>query len=502
MSLISLGFLTMIGISALLYYLLPGRMQWKILLLASCLFYCTFGFRTIGYIIVTSITVFFAARRLETMERGKQRKRLLQLTLLLNIGLLAFVKYTNFLTQNLDSLLNKVNAPFTIPGMHILLPIGISFYTFQSVGYLLDVYWKKDKAQQNFFRFALFVSFFPQIIQGPISKHRELAPQFEKIHTFQMRNLKFGCQLMLWGYFKKLVIADTIGIAANTVLFHPADYTGLTVIAGILAYCVQLYCDFSGGIDVIRGCALIFDIDLIDNFKRPFFSQSIAEFWRRWHITLGIWMKDYVFYPMALSKKMNRLGKRCQKIFGKTIGRKLPICLENIIIFFLVGVWHGASWHFIIYGLYNGFIIAISSLLEPVYQSLYKLTRINPKSFIMRIYRTLLTFILVNIGWYFDNVRSLKDSLILIKNTFLPNNTFYDGVTYLGLFKYQYLYVAFGCLLLFIVSILQERGIKIREQIDRLPMPVKWCIWLALIFVIPLMGLDPKSSGGFMYANF
>lgn len=503
MSLTSLGFILFIALFLGLYYWLPKRFQNKILLLANIFFYCSFGMGTVGYIIVTTITIFFTARKIETLQKSsKKRKRILVLTLMLNFGLLAFVKYTNFLIHNIDSLFAKLQVGYQIPGMNILLPIGISFYTFQATGYLLDVYWKREQAENNIWKFASFVSFFPQIIQGPISKHKDLAPQLNSSHQFNFMNLKYGIQLIIWGYFKKLVIADTSGVVSTAVFSNPTEYQGLAVIVGVLAYCIQLYCDFSGGIDVVRGVAQLFDIHIVDNFKRPFFSQSIAEFWRRWHITLGIWMKDYAFYPMALSKNMNKLGKSCQKLFGRKTGRKIPICLENLIIFFLVGVWHGASWHFIVYGLYNGFIIAISSLLEPLYDKLFSITHINPKAKLVKVWRIIRTFILVNIGWYFDNTKTLQDSWILLKNTFLPTNVFYDGSAFLGLLKYQYIYVLFGCIILFIVSVLQEKGIQIREKIDTLPFLLKFALWITVIFLIPLLGLDPQSEGGFMYANF
>lgn len=500
MSLTSLGFFIFLTILVFLYYLFPKKQQW-VILFANIYFYLSFGIQTVGYIICSIITVFYAARKLEGMEKGKQKKRLLQITLLINFGLLAFVKYTNFFLENINAFLNRISVVHSDFMLDILVPIGISFYTFQITGYLLDVYWKRDQAEQNIWRFASFVSFFPQMIQGPISKHKDLAPQLNQSHTFQIQNIKFGTQLMIWGLFKKIVIADTIGVAASEVLNHPELYTGMAVVVGILAYCMQLYCDFSGGIDVVRGAAELLDIHIVDNFKRPFFSQSISEFWRRWHITLGVWMKDNVFYPMALSKKMNKLGRKCQKIFGRTIGRKIPICIENLVIFFLVGVWHGASWHFIVYGLYNGFIIAISSLLEPLYQKFFDFTKINPKSFGVKVFRIIRTFILVNIGWYFDDVNNLKESFILLRNTFLPTNTFYDN-GYLGLLKYQYIYVIFAIMILFIVSVLKERNINIRERIDAMPVVIKWGIWIALIFAIPLMGINPQAGSGFMYANF
>ena len=302
MSLTSLGFFTFISIVVFLYYGFPQKQKY-ILLVANVFFYLSFGISTAWYIVCSIFTVFYAAKIIDKLEKkDKKRKRVLQGTLLINFGLLALVKYTNFVFENITLLLSNIGFDFTENSYEILVPIGISFYTFQIVGYLLDVYWKRIKAEENIWTFATFVSFFPQIIQGPISKYKDLSPQFIRVHTFEIKNIKFGTQLIIWGLFKKIVIADTLGVAASSVLDNPGTYTGVAVVMGILAYGMQLYCDFSGGIDVVRGVAQLLDIHIVDNFKRPFFSESISEFWRRWHITLGVWMKDYVFYPMALSK--------------------------------------------------------------------------------------------------------------------------------------------------------------------------------------------------------
>ena len=501
MSLTSLGFFTFISIVVFLYYGFPQKQKY-ILLVANVFFYLSFGISTAWYIVCSIFTVFYAAKIIDKLEKkDKKRKRVLQGTLLINFGLLALVKYTNFVFENITLLLSNIGFDFTENSYEILVPIGISFYTFQIVGYLLDVYWKRTKAEENIWTFATFVSFFPQIIQGPISKYKDLSPQFIRVHTFEIKNIKFGTQLIIWGLFKKIVIADTLGVAASSVLDNPGTYTGVAVAIGILAYGMQLYCDFSGGIDVVRGVAQLLDIHIVDNFKRPFFSESISEFWRRWHITLGVWMKDYVFYPMALSKRMNILGRKCQNVFGKTIGRKIPICIENLVVFFLVGVWHGASWHFIVYGLYNGFIIAVSSLLEPLYKKIYSVTRIDSKNVGMKVFRIVRTFLLVNIGWYFDDVENMNASIELIKSTFLSTNTFYNS-GYLGLLKYQYMYALLGCAILFCVSLMKECGINVREKIDSLPIVIKWGFWIGFILMIPLMGINPQASNGFMYANF
>ena len=495
MSLTSTFYIIFLGISLAVYYAVKAKYRRIVLLCASIFFYVTFSPAAIIYVLISSASVYMSAKALEKKDDDKiARRRIIIATIILNMGILAYTKYRMPL-YSLFGISDKLLSH------SVLVPIGISYYTFQLTGYLLDVYWRRIKAENNYLKILLFTIYFPQIMQGPISRYKDLSKFFDNV-KYDFYNIKYGIQLIIWGCFKKLVIADTIAVAAGEVLDNPEVHTGVTVVVGLLAYSVELYMDFSGGIDVIRGTSQCFGIELAQNFKRPYFAESIQDFWRRWHITLGTWMKDYLFYPMALSKPMVKLCKKCQIIMGRKMGRKIPICLENIVVFFVVGIWHGPSMHFIVYGLYNGIIIAISTLLEPVYDKLYDLTHINRASYGMKLFRIIRTFILVNIGWYFDDVNSVKDSYILFKNTFLHNNTFYDGVTYLGLFKYQYVYVAIGLLLVFAVSIMQERGIEVRKRIDTLPYIVKMGIWIAVIFMIPIMGYDPSVASGFMYANF
>lgn len=496
MSLTSLLFLLFIVIGVVLYYLGPSRMQWILLLCMSIIFYCSYSLEFPFFLLLSILSVYFLARKIEKESIRKKRKCYLVSGILLNFGILAFAKYTGFVLEifNLshqDSIWN-----------FIMIPIGISFYTFQITGYLLDVYWKREQAEKNFFKLALFTIYFPQIIQGPISKYKQLGRQLTAEHKFDYNNIRFGLQLILWGYFKKLVVADTAAVAAGTVFGNVGNSYGITVIVGVLCYCAQLYGDFSGGIDLIRGVSQLFGIEMIDNFRQPFCSQSIAEFWRRWHISLGTWMKDYVFYPFSLSRAMTKFGQWARKHFGKQIGRKLPICLGNLLVFFLVGVWHGPSWHFIVYGLYNGIIIAISSLLEPLYGKIYKITGLKKEAFYLKGFRIIRTFILVNIGWYFDNTKNLIESYYLLKNTFTFSTIEFEGGNYLGLSIFQYVIILMGICIMCIIGILKERGLCIRMEIEKLPLLVRWAIWICLIYAIPILGHFSQGAGGFMYAQF
>lgn len=495
MSLTSLLFLIFVIGGIIIYYCAPPKIQWIILLCMSMLFYYSYSREIPIYLILSIISVYFLANKIEGESAKRKRKRYLLTGLITNFGILALTKYAGFVLD----ILSVTDAGKSIS---IIAPLGISFYTFQITGYLLDVYWKREKAEKNILKLALFTIYFPQIIQGPISKYKQLGKKLTDQHEFRYDNIKLGCQLIVWGYFKKIVIADTAAVAAGTVFGNADNYFGISVLVGVLCYCAQLYGDFSGGIDVIRGVSQLFGIEMIDNFRQPFCSQSISEFWRRWHISLGTWMKDYVFYPFSLSKVMTKFGQWSRRKLGKQIGRKLPICLGNLLVFFLVGVWHGPSWHFIVYGLYNGLIIAVSSLLEPLYDKIYRITGLNREARNFQLFRIIRTFILVNIGWYFDNTKNLADSFVLLKNTFIVSGIDLAGGTYLGLTFFQYGIILIGVFVLLIVGIIKEKGCGVREQIDKLPLLVQWGIWICLLYSIPVFGHFTQGAGGFMYAQF
>ena len=270
---------------------------------------------------------------------------------------------------------------------------------------------------------------------------------------------------MLWGYFKKIVIADRAAVVVSEVFGNYQSYGGILVMAGVLCYSLQLYGDFSGGMDVIMGASECFGISLDANFKRPYFAQSISDFWHRWHITLGTWMKDYVFYPFSLSKGMNRFSKYCKKNLGRHAGRVLPVCIANLLVFFLVGVWHGPAWKYIVYGLYNGVIIAAGNLSAPLYQKTALALHVPTKSKAWGLVQIARTFLLVNISWYFDMAQDLKASFIMMKNTVtgFSFSALTDGTLMrLGLDKKDYLALILACGVLFMVSLLQENHVEIR----------------------------------------
>ena len=508
MSLISMEFLIFVGIAVIGYYLIPKRFQWIWLLIFSYIYYASSGIKILFFLLYTTITTYGTGRLLDRVnhkelprnEAKSRKRRILIGCLLLNFGMLAVLKYTNFAIENVNAIFHA-----GISFQKLILPLGISFYTFQSMGYIIDVYWGKYEAEKNPFRFALFVSFFPQLLQGPIGRFDRLARQLYEQHSFDLLKAQYALQLMLWGFFKKLVLADRAAVVVNQVFQNYTQYSGVTNIVAVLMYSIQLYMDFSGGMDVVMGVAALFGVELDQNFKRPYFATSITDFWHRWHITLGTWMKDYIFYPVSLSKWMGKFGKWSKKAFGKKTGRVVPICVANIIVFLVVGIWHGAAWKYIAYGLYNGLIIAISSLLAPLYRKGFEKFHINPKSGAWHVVQILRTFLLVNISWYFDMAVSLSAAFAMMKSTVTGFSlaTLTDGsLMMLGLDKLDYMILAMGCLVVFLISFLKERGIQIRESLGRKPLVILWAVYGMLVFGIPMFGYVMTTTGGFIYAQF
>ena len=260
----------------------------------------------------------------------------------------------------------------SFPFVNLLLPMGISFYTFQTMGYIIDVYRGKYGAEKNIGKLALFVSFFPQLIQGPISRFDDLSLSLYKEHNFDAKGFSFGFQRVLWGYFKKLVIADRIVIAVLEITKNPETYDGIFVLVGMVFYAIQLYADFTGGIDITIGIAQMLGIKVKENFNRPYFSKSIVEYWRRWHITMGTWFKDYIFYPLSVCKPMLNISKSSRKRFGEQIGKRVPVYLSTMTVWFTTGLWHGASWNFVVWGLLKRICDFSFQEFEPLYAKFHQ----------------------------------------------------------------------------------------------------------------------------------
>jgi alginate O-acetyltransferase complex protein AlgI len=427
--------------------------------------------------------------------------------LMVNFGILAFLKYFNFLADNLNIVLSKFSINPQVKKLNLFLPLGISFYTFQSAGYLLDVYRKKYDPERNLAKFALFVSFFPQIVQGPISRYDQLAHQLCKEHKVNYNQIKFGAHLILWGLFKKMVIADRAAIIVNQVFGNYIDYSGIQIFIAAILFTIQIYADFSGGIDIAIGVAQTLGIKLTNNFRRPFFSKNISEFWQRWHITLGAWMRNYIFYPLCLSKSFSKLGKYCRKLLGNTIGKTIPISLATILVFLIIGIWHGAQWKFIAYGLINGVFIAMGMLLEPLFKKIRHASDLNSNHRLWRISQMIRTFLFFTCARYFIRATSFNDAINLLSATIkdFKIHELLTASTYkLGLNLPNLFILLISLMVLFTIELLQEKGYNIRILVSQQKIALRWSIYYLAIIWILVFGIYGSNyhASDFIYMGY
>lgn len=507
MSITSNLFFLFIVLGLCIYYVVPKSLQWVVLLICSYGCYAWVSIPAVFFLLFSTAVTYGCAlwiHKINTRngeeKQQKVKKRIVLLGILLDIGMLALLKYSNFLIQNINGL---TGSHFSM--LHLILPLGISYYTFQSLGYLLDVYWNREKAEPNFLKYALFVSFFPQLVQGPIGRYGKLSGQLLSGHPFDLHRIKYGAERIVWGLFKKMVIAEWAAVYRIAIFSEPDRYAGIAVF-GVLLYTIELYGDFAGGIDIVIGVAEMFGIRLDENFRQPFFSVSISDFWRRWHITLGSWMKDYVFYPLTLSRPMRALQKRAKAKMGRKKGRFFAIAISDLLVFILVGLWHGPSWNNIGWGFYNGVIIAASGFLADVYQVWKTKLHIREQSKGYHLFMIIRTFILFNIGQYFDCVSSLGEAWKMIRYSltrfdltqFLTISSGKLGIAYT---PYALLTLAAGCLIWFVVSLLKEKGVDMEKALTRLPFAAEAGLILLLFISISLF--SPMSvARGFIYAQF
>ena len=372
MAFISFNFAIFLIILLLVYFLIPQKWQWIVLLCANYIFYMAAGCLYVFYIILTTVTAYFCAIWVERIKAdyksitaegmlkaekkahkatmNKKQKKIMALCLAANFGVWIILKYSVFLGGNMQKLLNLFYWDIQISIPKFVLPLGISFYTFIAMGYCIDVYRGKYPAEKNFGKFALFISFFPHIIQGPFSRYNKLKETLFAPHSFSMDRLGEGALRILWGIFKKTVIAYRFGIVADNLYEQDSGYWGIHIIILMVFVTLQLYADFSGYMDIACGVSHIMGIRLEENFEQPFFAKSIEEFWRRWHITLGAWFRDYVFYAISMGKKVQALSRKLRQKLGNTLARMIPSYIALFFVWTATGLWHGAAWYYLIWG--------------------------------------------------------------------------------------------------------------------------------------------------------
>ena len=528
MQIISLTFLLFLAGLLLAYYLVPKKAQWWVLLAGSLCFYALGGLSGLAFLGVTALTAWgaalwigrSAARQKDWLKEHKQelskqekeqyklrgkraRRRMLVACLVLNFGILCAFKYLHFLLAQADAVAALFGGHVT-DTIQWLVPLGISFYTFQTMGYVVDVFWGKVAPERNPLRLLLFTSFFPQITQGPISSHAALAGQLFAEHRLNYEDFVHGAERLIWGFFKKMAVANILAGYVQDVFANYPGYAGPAVLLGALCYSAQIYADFSGYMDIMCGLCQMLGIRLTENFERPYFSKSVAEYWRRWHISLGVWFKTYLYYPLAVSRWNQRLGKAAKQRLGKAFGDYLPATLALVLVWLTTGLWHGASWAYIAWGGVNGLFIIVSMWMEKPFARWKTALHIRESAWGWRAFQVLRTFLLITFIKVLPEVGTLSQGFGLWARIFtgpLPQSLgelapFVDNLRNLGC-------ALLGIGAMLAVSLLQRRG-SVRSVLER-RVPYFWRLAIFAILVIVTVSFGVPASGGlggFLYAQF
>ncbi|MDO5455320.1 MAG: MBOAT family O-acyltransferase [Eubacteriales bacterium] len=492
-----------------IYGITPKRFRWAVLLAASYALYISFSQALVLVLMGTSLFTFLIGRRMgkigdecaealksckdrkqkNEIKKGFQKRRLLVLRLgvLVLLGILFYVNYYNFVAQNMNILLGKLGAQ--LPMARVLFPMGISFYTLEAIGYMADVYWERYPAEQHLGKMALFLSFFPQIMEGPIARYPDTADALFAGEPLRIENLNEGFLRIIWGLFKKMVVSDRLSYLITYIYGNYKEYHGSFIVLAAVGYTVQLYMEFSGSIDIVIGCGKLFGVTVPENFNQPFSAQSAAEFWRRWHMSLGNWFKNYVFYPITVSPLVKNWNKTARKKYGKYWAMVGTSAMALFPVWVATGVWHGAGWQYLFYGMYYFVILLLGVALEPLKEKRNAKLGISTDMWWFKWLRIFKTWIIIFVGELFFNAPSLKAGFHMFFSIFGDFHIsslwiyFPEAIT-----AGDVVAIVVGSIIVWIVGFAKESGIDVRGKILGARLPAKWCVYYAIIFAILIFG--------------
>jgi len=479
----SYQYLLFFPLVVMLYFAFPYRWRWGLLLAASYYFYMCWKVEYIFLIIASTLVDYYAGIMMGKTTNKSKRKKYLILSIIVNLGILFSFKYLNFFSTSVNEVFNYFNIFQDIPIFNVLLPVGISFYTFQTLSYTIDVYRGRTKTEYHLGKFALYVSFFPQLVAGPIERSYRLLPQFNERKYLDYNRVVSGLKLMLWGFIKKVVIADRLGIYAGNVFSNPAAYEGIQIHIASAFLLIQIYADFSGYTDIARGSARIMGYSLMENFNRPFIAKTVAEFWNRWHISMTTWFRDYLFYSFPFKKDR------------KVIRWKWYLFM--IITFVLIGLWHGAAWTFFIFGLIQGIIITFGQITKKYRSRFHSLTGLNKSPWLLSNTAIVITFAINCFSAIFFGARSLGDVGLMLQNSIKLEHTV---KTFLLLTKNHN--VVLGIILIIFLFIIEYLHAKYNlvKVFNKKSIVFRWTIYLLAVMIVLIMGV--YSHEAFIYFQF
>lgn len=484
----SLAFLLFFPCVVLIYYIIPQKAKNTWLLICSYVFYMGWNVKYAVLLLGCTIVSYFGAI---LMGKAKARKGLvLVICLLMVFGVLFLFKYLNFFIENIESLINLINPETLLPRSHWLLPVGISFYVFQTAGYLIDIYRGDTDVEKNFIKYALFVSFFPQLVAGPIERSKNILGQLKENHKFDFDIVKDGFFLMLWGYFLKIVVADRAAIFVDSVYAQNETTGGAAIVIATMFFALQIYCDFYGYSTIATGAAKVLGINLMENFDAPYLSVTVKDFWKRWHISLTSWFRDYIYFPLG--------GSRCSKARNY---------FNLLFVFLISGIWHGANWSFVIWGVLNGLYQVVGDMTKGVRGKMCRAFRVNTETDCIKVARMIVTFILVDFSWLFFRASGTNEAFYLVNQIFTNfklENIWGKNIYNFGLNEANIRLLLFSVLIILIADMFKRRRICIRQWIYR-QNALFQIVFVALVVVwIVSRGIWGRNYdiAGFIYFQF
>ncbi len=492
-------FIAFLPIVIIIYCLTTQKFRWIVLLVADYVFFYMLSGKLIVFLLGSTFLAWGlgvligkirANNEIDAKQKQTKTSRIMILGILISLGVLFILKYFNFVGENIGIIAKNAGMDFVFTPIDFLIPIGISYYTLQVISYLADVKNGKQEAVGNFFKIALYLSFFPQIMEGPISRYSQVGEDLYAGRKIEFVNLKFGYQRICWGLIKKFIVADRIAPLVTKVFDDYQKYDGSIILLAVLAFTMQLYAEFSGCMDIIIGSGEIFGIKLPENFRQPFFAKDASDFWHRWHITLGTWFKDYIFFPVSLAKPVKKFAKFVKKYFGKTTSKFSVTFIALFCVWICNGLWHGAKWTFIFYGLYYFVLIFIENLTEEPVKKLTAFLHIDRAGKGYKVFRFVKLFVIINLGEMFFRAETVKDGFLMLKNI-LSNfhlKELFANYWRLGLDREDLAAALVGIFIIIVVGVLKERGVNIRKSIDNKKLPLRWIFWYLAIFLIMVFG--------------
>ena len=470
--------------------LIPKKIRSIFYLIISLLFFYIMSGKLIIYLLITITSIYISALLINKVEEKQNSSKkikslILIVCILINLAFLIVFKYLKFFTISTNSILSILGINFSFNILKFVAPIGISFYTLQGLSYLFDVYNKKIKAEKNFIKVALFISFFPQIMEGPIARYEETSNELYKNKNYTYDSFCFGMQRVIWGIFKKMVIADRLNIVVKTVFRDYQIFSGPFIFIGAMCFTIMLYMEFSGAMDVVIGTGEIIGVKIPENFRQPFFSRNISEFWTRWHISLGKWFKNYIYFPVSLSKPVKKINSKVKKMFGRKVSTLVSSGIALFVVWLLNGLWHGAGLTFILFGLYHFILIFLGNILKPYIDKRTSKFSNNKLFKVLQNFKVAILVIIGELIFWSPNVKAL---FIMLSKLFTNFTIDKASFVKLGLDIPDCIILVLSLSVVFIVSLLKEKNINVREEIAKKNIIIRWSLYYILIFSIILFG--------------